>query len=383
MRIVFILLFVTISINAASPNHPDWGFYGHRKINKMAVLTLPQEILMFYKKNIEYISEHAVDPDKRRYALKNEFARHYIDIDHWDTIPFNNMPRVYSEAVMKFSEMTCIVEQDSTEIVLDSIQQKEFYDDVVHVKRFDPAFKIYLPDTLVTLADYECESVVFENRLVQYGILPFWLEEFYKRLVWAFEKEDPKAILKISADIGHYIADGHVPFHTAENYNGQLTNQKGLHAFWESRLPELYADDEYDFLAGKAIYIEDIRSYTWDFITESHKLLPAVLSIEKELSQTFPADQQYCFDERLERTIKTQCPEYCEAYHEALGGMVEARMQDAILAVGSFWYSAWVDAGQPDLRVMSDLAENEEDQKENQALDNAYKSGNIKGRAHN
>lgn len=29
--------------------------------------------------------------------------------------------------------------------------------------------------------------------------------------------------------------------------------------------------------------------------------------------------------------------------------MVQKRMRSAILAVGSYWYSAWVDAGQPDL----------------------------------
>jgi hypothetical protein len=33
-------------------------------------------------------------------------------------------------------------------------------------------------------------------------------------------------------------------------------------------------------------------------------------------------------------------------------GMVERRMRAAILSVGSYWYSAWVDAGQPDLNKL-------------------------------
>ena len=61
----------------------SWGFYGHKKINRMAVFTLPPEMIGFYKKNIEYITEHAVDPDKRRYSTEGEAARHYIDIDHY------------------------------------------------------------------------------------------------------------------------------------------------------------------------------------------------------------------------------------------------------------------------------------------------------------
>jgi hypothetical protein len=32
--------------------------------------------------------------------------------------------------------------------------------------------------------------------------------------------------------------------------------------------------------------------------------------------------------------------------------MVARRMRSAILVVGSFWFSAWVDAGQPDLNKL-------------------------------
>ncbi|MGC6428813.1 MAG: hypothetical protein ACON4Y_05945 [Flavobacteriales bacterium] len=55
-------------------------------------------------------------------------------------------------------------------------------------------------------------------------------------------------ILFICSDLGHYIADANVPLHTTINYDGQLTGQKGIHAFWESRLPELFSS-EYNFFA--------------------------------------------------------------------------------------------------------------------------------------
>ena len=112
---------------------------------------------------------------------------------------------------------------------------------------------------------------------------------------------------------------------------------------------KLYADEKYSFLVGKAEMVDKPLTYFWQMVKESHDMLEDVLVIEKELTQSFPEDQQMCFDERLERTIKTQCPEFANAYHEKLDGMVETRMQDAILAIGSVWYSAWIDAGQPDL----------------------------------
>jgi hypothetical protein len=70
-------------------------------------------------------------------------------------------------------------------------------------------------------------------------------------LVDAFKARNFELILRQSAELGHYIADAHVPLHTTSNYNGQLTNQLGLHAFWESRIPELFADKNYDYLVVK------------------------------------------------------------------------------------------------------------------------------------
>ena len=61
----------------------DWGFYGHKLINRMAVYTLPSDLIEFYKSNIQFITDHAVDPDKRRYAVNGEAIKHYIDLDAW------------------------------------------------------------------------------------------------------------------------------------------------------------------------------------------------------------------------------------------------------------------------------------------------------------
>ena len=87
----------------------SWGFYAHKRINRMAVFTLPPELFTFYKKHIEFLTEHAIDPDKRRYASKGEAERHYIDIDHYvhnGEDPFDVVPKRWKDAVEKFSEDT-------------------------------------------------------------------------------------------------------------------------------------------------------------------------------------------------------------------------------------------------------------------------------------
>jgi hypothetical protein len=57
------------------------------------------------------------------------------------------------------------------------------------------------------------------------------------------------------------------------------------------------------------------------------------------------------------------------AYDAMLQGMVERRMKQSIFAVASFWYTAWVNAGQPDLKNLGNKTFTEEENKEFENLD--------------
>ena len=157
-------------------------------------------------------------------------------------------------------------------------------------------------------------------------------------------------ILKYSAEIGHYIADAHVPLHTTQNHNGQYTGQKGIHGFWESRIPELLAEKEWDFFIGTAVYIRNPFEFTWQRILESAHAVDSVLKFEKKLSGEFSPDQKYSFEERSGIITRQYSSAFSIAYDRKLRGMVERRMRTAISSVASFWYTAWVNAGQPRLR---------------------------------
>ncbi|MFZ1370494.1 MAG: S1/P1 Nuclease, partial [Ferruginibacter sp.] len=137
---------------AQFPAH-GWGFYGHQKINYYAVFLLPPEMLVLFKPNILFLSEHSVDPDKRRYTVPDEGPRHYIDMDHYGTYPYPAVPRKWDEAVAKFGE--------------DSLKKQ--------------------------------------------GIVPWHIQSMLQRLTNAFKTKNYSLIMKYSAEIGHYIADAHVP----------------------------------------------------------------------------------------------------------------------------------------------------------------------------
>ncbi len=269
----------------------SWGFYAHKKINETAVFLLPPELAVFYKNHIRSITERATDPDKRCYVDTLESPRHFIDLDRFDD-DIDSIPIHWSKAKEKYTE----------------------------------------------------------KRLLLRGVVPWQVWRSYQNLVQAFVKKDIDRIIKYSADIGHYIADAHVPLHTTSNYNGQLSNQIGIHAFWETRLPEMFSA-QYDLFIGPAVYIGDPLQESWDIVKESHALVDSVLAVEKDLSTRFKESEQKTYLTRNNQLIFTYSDQYATAYHQALNGMVERRLRSSIAEVASFWYSAWIDAGQPKLTV--------------------------------
>ncbi len=274
----------------------------------------------FYKKNIDFISEAAVNPDKRRYVIKEEGPRHYIDIDHYGDSAVYKMPRYWNEAVERYSEDT----------------------------------------------------------LQLYGIVPWHIVRVYNQLRDAMMIRDPDRILKLSADLGHYIADAHVPLHTTENYDGQLTDQIGIHALWESRLPELFATD-YDFMVGRAVYLKNIQQAAWQAVTSANDALDSVLSIEKKLHQKMQ-EKKFSFETRGRQTQRVVAVEYARVYHSLLGGMVERQMRAAVKMIGNCWYSAWVDAGQPDLKQLISYRPDEEELKRREEELRLFKEQRFKSR---
>jgi len=389
------MVLLLFSLGAVSKSKPLWGFFGHKHIGRLAVFTLPQEMIGFYKKNIEWITEHSPDPDRRRYALKVEAPRHYIDLDRWGEPPFPELTRDWVTDAMRHTDIS-ILSQDGDTIPLVKADQIDWATTkkvrvsryMIPVKTYQSFFRKHIHNRqkydcaslqeLGANKDFPCGKLLVNDHLFADGLNPYYTEYLMRQLTRAFQAGDVSRILHRSADLGHYIADGHVPLHTTENYNGQLTGQVGIHAFWESRIPELFADEQYDYFVGKADYIRDKRQWIWDYVTQSHSYVDSVLAIEKHLRQTYPADEQMCFEQHNTIMVKTPCKPFAAAYQKAMNGMVEDRFRKAIHSVGSAWYSAWVDAGRPNL----DLLDSEVVLSEKDSLQQYYEKGKIKGRSH-
>ncbi|WBO83893.1 zinc dependent phospholipase C family protein [Hymenobacter yonginensis] len=277
------------------PQQPQaWGFFGHRLLNRLAVFTLPPEMMGFYKTNIEYLTTNATRPDSRRSVVPGEAARHFLDVDVYGDSALTRLPRSYADAVAKYGE----------------------------------------------------------DSLMRHGIVPWQVVRMKGQLTEAFRQRDADRILSLSADMGHYIADACVPLHTTHNYNGQLTGQRGIHGLWESRLPEILAAN-YDFFTGPAPYLERPSETIWTAVARSNAAVDSVLRFERDLTAKMPDDKKYGFEERGNAgAVRVYSREFSREYHQRLAGQVERQMRLAQRLIGAFWYTCWVDAGQPDLDAL-------------------------------
>lgn len=273
----------------------SWGVIGHERINRAAVMALPKPLQTFFYNHIDFITQESTVPDLRRNVLndKNEPPRHYFDMENFG--PVETFPKTMEEAKLK-------------------------YDD---------------------------------KFLNKNGILPWYIQDMMTKLTKAFKDKRKNEILFLAGDLGHYIADAHMPLHTSDNHDGQNTNQKGIHSLWESRLPELFVKD-YKLNATEGKYLENVDQATWDIIFDTHSLVAPLLAADKKLRIATAENKMYVTD-ASGNTVKNKyngllySDEYAGKFHTELNGMVEKQMKKAITATASFWYTAWVNAGKPDL----------------------------------
>ena len=257
-----------------------WGFTAHRMVNARAVETLPEPLRAFYRANAEWIAEHAIDPDLDR--DRSDDPDHFLDMDAFGAWPFPDIAA----------------------------------DEAAHLRRFGAEAR-------------------------EKGRVPWRVREDYDRLVAAFRARDAEAVLRASAALGHLIADAHVPLHAAQNHDGQLTGQRGLHSRWESRLVERFRRQVEPAVAPAAASpIADPVAFTFAVLRDSYLHSLEVLAADRAVAG--PRDlAETAEDERYDDA-------YFSRLFEREGARLSARLGASAAAAGSLWLTAWEEAGRPE-----------------------------------
>lgn len=269
----------------------SWGFLAHKTLQQVSIYYLPNELGGYFYENQEYLVKHSVRPDLRRNEDKTEDPKHYLDMDAplFGKDYLNSIPHDFSKAVAKYS--------------LDSLKEQ--------------------------------------------GFVPWEVTKVYGKLVKAFKEEKRDSVLFYAADLGHYIADAHVPLHTTINHDGQLTGQKGMHVLWESLVPENDMNSYQLYDTQGVQYIKNPQDFIFEVLRESHAMLPEMFKVEKEVTAQIGIDKKHVDVQRNGKTLKYYSKEFIQAYADRLGKSIHHRMMQSAQRVACFWYSAYVDAGKP------------------------------------
>lgn len=251
----------------------SWGGAGHAMISFRISLSFNEDMAQFGDW-IFYLSEHASDADKRKNSDPEEGPKHYIDIDNYDTFVTSGR----------------------------------------------------IPHSLDSCIAIYGEEFVEEN-----GYLPWATLAMYDSLVSNLTRGDITSAKKYAADLGHYVADGHMPLHLTRNYDGQFTGNKGIHSRYESQMISIY-QDKITYSGTPAEEIENVRRYVFDYIYKNYTCLDSILIADdyaKEMGSGTSSDLYYvALWEKTERITNQMFSGASHSFAELI-------------------YSAWIEAGKP------------------------------------
>ncbi|MBX3256065.1 MAG: hypothetical protein KF862_18155 [Chitinophagaceae bacterium] len=294
----------------------SWGFLVHRTVHQLAVYKLPKGMQHFFYSNMEYLVSNAPRPDIRTGTDPAEGPKHYIDFELLGDSAIWKAPLTRAEA-----------------------------------------FRQYGADSLAHT-----------------GYLPYQIETTLELLTNAFRNKNRDSILFYAADLGHYIGDAHVPLHTTENYDGQLSNQKGLHSLWETLVPVLFLDSFHLYSRHKAKYLRQPAEKLRVALRQANSLLPAVFNEEIQASKNFTDSLKYRVQIRNGKESRSYSTAFAQEYGNRCGKAINQQLLRSADLIADYWYTAWVNAGRPNLAALENKPFDKDSYKKEQQV---YKKNEL------
>ncbi len=170
------------------------------------------------------------------------------------------------------------------------------------------------------------------GRVNRDGVLPWQVGEHSLRLTEAFKDRNWNQVRLEAAVLAHYVADAHNPLHVTTNFDGQLTRQTGLADRFEIRVLDRYS--KFFILHPEdAVKIDDPTEYAFQTCLEAYSGLDSIILA----------------DLRAREGLPDYTDEYFDRFYSQIGATVMRAINEAAHDAGSYWYTAWLNAGRPAL----------------------------------
>lgn len=170
------------------------------------------------------------------------------------------------------------------------------------------------------------------GRIHRDGMLPWQIGKVSLSLTEAFKAQNWEQAKLDAALLGHYVADAHDPLHTTQNYDGQLTGQTGLASRFEIRLVDKFASF-FMFAPRDATKIADPTEHAFQTVLESNTWADHIILADRQSLEGLPNYNE----------------DYYDRFYSRVGSIVMRELNEAAEDAGCYWYTAWVNAGRPEL----------------------------------
>ncbi len=159
------------------------------------------------------------------------------------------------------------------------------------------------------------------------GVVAWAVENSTILLIKALESDDLAGIIRYAGDLAHYVGDASQPLHSTENYDGQLTGNRGIHSRYESSFTYEYFDELFDTgdLDG-LIVVDDPYELIEGQIISGLEVVPDIMAADNKADAADPS----------------RGSKYYQVMYEELGEMTRNRFKLAVQNIANLWYTALV-----------------------------------------
>ncbi len=171
-----------------------------------------------------------------------------------------------------------------------------------------------------------------KSKLEANGLLPWQIGVYSAKLTDAMQAGKWEEAKLYAAVLASYVAAAHDPFNTTDNFDGHLSAQNGINERFGTVLVDRYSS--FFFMhPNDAAFIVDPTDHAFEACLSSHSWLEAVLYADRE----------------SRRGLNAYTDEYYDQFYNQSGAILIRQISDAATDVGSYWLTAWKNAGQPQL----------------------------------
>ena len=164
------------------------------------------------------------------------------------------------------------------------------------------------------------------------GLLPWQIGVYSEKLTEAFKAGKWEEARLNAAILAYFVAEAHDPFNTTDNFDGHISGQTGINERFGKALIDRYSSF-FPMRPNDAVFISDPTDHAFEACLRSHSWLETILLADRS---ALPGTNSYT-------------DEYFDRFYNQAAAILIRQLSDAATDVGSFWLTAWTNAGRPAL----------------------------------